>query len=166
VTEPAVAQHGEWPGEPTPHPNGYASRVDEMLDKARSGYRRVSPHEAARVWAGGGLLVDTRPAAQRAEFGEIPGAISIERNVLEWRLDPTSPDHHEQVTGPDQDIVVFCQAGYASSLAVASLRQLGLSRVTDLVGGYEAWLATGLPTTLTGSKRPPLTQGGHEEVVL
>jgi rhodanese-related sulfurtransferase len=165
VSDPAVTRQDEGPDNGTPGGKGYASRVDEMLDKARSGYRRVSPREAARIWAGGGLLVDTRPVTQRAEFGEIPGAISIERNVLEWRLDPTSPDRHEQIGGPDQDIVVFCQAGYASSLAVASLRQLGLSRVTDLVGGYEAWLATGLPTTLT-AKRPRLKHGGHEEVVL
>ncbi len=166
MTGPAVTHRDEWPDEPILPLMGYASRVDEMLGKARSGYRRVTPHEAARIWAGGGLLVDTRPAAQRAEFGEIPGAISLERNVLEWRLDPTSPDRHAQVTSPDQDIVVFCQAGYASSLAVASLRQLGLSRVTDLVGGYEAWLATGLPTTLTNSQRPPLTHDGDEDVVL
>lgn len=99
------------------------------------------------MWAAGALLVDTRPAAQRAEFGEIPGAIVIERNVLEWRMDPTSPDRHPAVTGPDQDIVVFCQAGYASSLAAASLRELGLSCATDLEGGYEAWLQAGLPTT-------------------
>ena len=165
VTETAVTRQDEGPDNRTPLGKSYASRVDELLDKERSGYHRVSPREAARIWAGGGLLVDTRPVAQRAESGEIPGAISIERNVLEWRLDPTSPDRHEQVGGPDQDIVVFCQAGYASSLAVASLCQLGLSRVTDLVGGYEAWLATGLPTTLT-TKRPRLNDGGHEEVVL
>ena len=130
MSEQAVTRQDEGPDNRAPRGKSYASRVDEMLDKARSGYRRVSPREAARIWAGGGLLVDTRPVAQRVEFGEIPGAISIERNVLEWRLDPTSPDRHDQVGGPDQDIVLFCQAGYASSLAVASLRQLGLSRVT------------------------------------
>ena len=75
---------------------------------------------------------------QRAQFGEIPGAIVIGRDPLEWRLDPTSPHRHEKVTGPDQEIVVVCQAGYASSLAAWSLRQLGLLRASDLVGGYEA----------------------------
>lgn len=125
------------------------SRVDEMLERARSRYQRVSPLEAARLMASGGLLVDTRPAAQRAATGEVPGAIVIERNVLEWRLDPTSPYHHAAVTGADQDIIVMCQEGYSSSLAAASLRELGLWRATDLEGGYEAWLQAGLPTTLT-----------------
>jgi rhodanese-related sulfurtransferase len=145
--------------EPGPAPGPAAAppcRVDEMVDKARSGLRRVEPHEAARILASGGLLVDTRPASQRAEFGEVPGAIVIERNVLEWRLDPTSPHRHEAVVRSDQDIVVMCQAGYASSLAAASLRQLGLSKVTDLVGGYEAWAEAGLPTTLTAS---PISYG-------
>jgi rhodanese-related sulfurtransferase len=127
-----------------------ACRVDEMVEKARSVLTRVGPQEAARLFASGGLLVDTRPAAQRAEFGEIPGAIIIERNVLEWRLDPTSPHRHDAVAGPHQDIIVFCQAGYASSLAAASLRQLGLARATDLIGGYEAWARAGLPTSLSG----------------
>jgi rhodanese-related sulfurtransferase len=85
--------------------------------------------------------------AQRAEFGEIPGALIIERNVLEWRLDPTSPHRHPAVTGPDQSIVIFCQAGYASSLAAVSLQQLGLVNATDLVGGFEAWEQSGLPVT-------------------
>jgi rhodanese-related sulfurtransferase len=130
-----------------------ASRVDELVERARSSYRRVGPLEAARLWADGGLLVDTRPAAQRAEFGEIPGALVIERNVLEWRLDPTCPSRHPAVTGPDQSIIVMCQAGYASSLAAASLRDLGLSGATDLEGGYEAWQQAGLPTTAPGGGR-------------
>jgi rhodanese-related sulfurtransferase len=127
------------------------SRVDEMVENARSSLGRVEAHEAARIWAAGGLLVDIRPASQRAEFGEVPGALVIERNVLEWRLDPTSPHHHEAVVGPDQDIIVMCQAGYASSLAAASLRRLGLAKATDLIDGYEAWVKAGLPTTLTRS---------------
>jgi rhodanese-related sulfurtransferase len=141
------------------------SRVDETLEKARSTYRRVGPFEAAHLWASGGLLVDTRPAAQRAEFGEIPGAIVIERNVLEWRLDPTSPHRHEKVTGPDQDVVVLCQSGYASSLAARSLRELGLVRATDLEGGYEAWLEAGLPTTLSRSRVQPTGETGPGDVV-
>ncbi len=122
------------------------SHVDQMLERSRSRFRRVGPQEAARLSASGGLLVDIRPQAQRTEFGEIPGAVVVERNVLEWRLDPSSPDRHDAVTGPDQDIIVICQAGYASSLAAASLFELGLSRATDLVGGYEAWAEAGLPT--------------------
>lgn len=142
------------------------SRVDEMLERVRSGYRRVGPFEAARIWASGGLLVDTRPAAQRAEFGEIPGAIVIERNVLEWRLDPSCPHRHPRAAGPGQEIVVFCQAGYASSLAAASLRQVGLFGATDLIGGYEAWLEAGLPTTMTGPGAGAMGQDGPDQVML
>ena len=123
-----------------------ASHVDRLLERARSRFRRVGPQEAARLWASGALLVDIRPQAQRTEFGEIPGAIVVERNVLEWRLDPSSPNRHDAITGSEQDVVVVCQAGYASSLAAASLLELGLSRATDLEGGYEAWVEAGLPT--------------------
>ncbi len=121
------------------------SNVDQLVERARATYSRVRAYEAAALGTDGGLLVDTRPAAQRAEFGEIPGALVIERNVLEWRLDPTSPHRHSALTGPDQHVVVICQAGYASSLAAASLRQLGLTNATDLIGGFEAWAQAGLP---------------------
>ena len=137
-----MTEHGPATSPPAVSP----SHVDQMLERARSRFRRVGPQEAARLWASGALLVDIRPQAQRTEFGEIPGAIVVERNVLEWRLDPGSPNRHDAVTGPDQDIVVVCQAGYASSLAAASLLELGLSRATDLEGGYEAWAEAGLPT--------------------
>jgi rhodanese-related sulfurtransferase len=123
------------------------SRIAELLTRVRAGYRRVEPREAADIQATGGLLVDIRPTGQRAKFGEIAGAVVIERNVLEWRLDPTSPDRLAVVTGPDQSVVVVCQAGYASTLAAASLRQLGLANATDLVGGFEAWVEAGLPAT-------------------
>jgi rhodanese-related sulfurtransferase len=152
--------------EPTLEPGPTAARscrVDEMVEKARRGLRRVLPNEAARIWASGGLLIDTRPAAQRAEFGEVPGAVVIERNVLEWRLDPTSPHRHEAVVGPEQDIIVMCQAGYASSLAAASLRELGLSKATDIIGGYEAWVEAGLPATLAG---PAISSGSRPELQL
>ena len=122
------------------------SSVDQLVERARATFSRVRAYEAATLHADGGLLVDIRPAAQRDEFGEIPGALVIERNVLEWRLDPTSPHRHSAVTGPDQYVVVICQAGYASSLAAASLRQLGLTNATDLIGGFEAWAQAGLPT--------------------
>jgi rhodanese-related sulfurtransferase len=119
--------------------------VDQLLEQARATYTRVSAPETVRLGAAGALFVDIRPVAQRTEFGEIPGALVIERNVLEWRLDPTSPHRHPAVTGPDQPVVVICQAGYASSLAAASLRQLGLVNATDLIGGFEAWVEAGLP---------------------
>ncbi|WP_236537616.1 rhodanese-like domain-containing protein [Spiractinospora alimapuensis] len=90
--------------------------------------------------------VDTRPADYREREGHITGALIVERNVLEWRLDPTSPDRLPELQGADQDVVVLCNEGYASTLAVAQLTDLGLTRVADLIGGYRAWHAAGLPT--------------------
>ena len=120
--------------------------IDEQLALARSGLTRLSPEEAAAAHAQGALLVDIRPALQRAD-GAIPGALVIERNVLEWRLDPASPDRIPEVEGYDQTIVVVCDAGYASSLAAASLQALGLVHATDLDGGFQAWRTAGLPIT-------------------
>ena len=90
--------------------------------------------------------VDIRPAAQRAEHGEIPGAIVIERNVLEWRLDPRSDARLTFADRYDLEVIITCQEGYTSSLAAACLQDLGLSRATDLDGGFAAWRAAGLPT--------------------
>lgn len=107
----------------------------------------MKPDEAAQIVAGGGLLIDTRPAELRRRDGVIPDAVVIDRNVLEWRLDPSSP-HRDPVVHAgevDRPIVIFCDEGYASSLAVESVRRLGLTRVADLVGGFQAWRATGLP---------------------
>jgi rhodanese-related sulfurtransferase len=89
--------------------------------------------------AGGALVVDIRPVEQRSRDGELPGAVVVDRNVLEWRLDPASEDRIPEVTGHDQPIVVVCNEGYASSLAAATLQDLGLHRATDLDGGYQAW---------------------------
>jgi rhodanese-related sulfurtransferase len=119
--------------------------IDQLVEEARSRLRRLDPHEAAAAVRAGALLVDTRPAAQRAEQGEVPGAIVVERNVLEWRLDPASPHRLPEVQGYDQAIVVMCSEGYSSSLAAATLQDLGLSRATDLVGGFRAWARAGLP---------------------
>src|SRR5262245_37323175 len=105
----------------------------------------MSPEEAARAFADGALLVDTRPVAQRTEQGEIPGALMIERNVLEWRLDPTSSARIPEVSDHDALVIVVCAEGYSSSLAAASLQDLGLHRATDLIGGFLAWRAAGLP---------------------
>jgi rhodanese-related sulfurtransferase len=121
--------------------------VDDELAKARRGLLRVSPAEAAAALEAGALLVDIRPVAQRRADGEIPGALILERNVLEWRLDPAGPDRVPEVTGPDQVVIVTCDAGYASSLAAASLQVVGLPRATDLVGGFQAWRAAGLPVS-------------------
>ena len=95
----------------------------------------------------GALLVDIRPAAQRAAEGEVPGALVIERNVLEWRLDPASDARLPQASSYDLPVILMCSEGYASSLAAASLQDLGLSAATDLDGGFRAWAAAGLPAT-------------------
>nr|WP_296064579.1 rhodanese-like domain-containing protein [uncultured Actinoplanes sp.] len=121
--------------------------VDALLERARTGMRRLGPHEAWAAVAAGALLIDTRTDRQRAAQGDLPGAIVIDRTVLEWRLDPASPHRIPEATGPGRQIVVVCRQGYSSSLAAASLRALGLHRATDLIGGVEAWLAAGLPTT-------------------
>ncbi len=121
--------------------------VDGVLERARAGMRRLDPHEAWAAVMGGALLVDTRTDRQRARQGELPGAIVIDRTVLEWRLDPRSESRIPEAVGYDVQVVVVCRQGYSSSLAAASLRAVGLHRATDLVGGVEAWLAAGLPTT-------------------
>lgn len=121
--------------------------VDDLLDAARGQLNRLSAAEAAAAAERGALLIDTRPAAQRDADGEIPGALVIERNVLEWRLDPASPHRVPEASSYDVEVVVLCNEGYSSSLAAASLQALGLHRATDVVGGYQAWRAAGLPTT-------------------
>jgi rhodanese-related sulfurtransferase len=113
--------------------------ADDLVADARRHIARVEPSELAAFVGDGGLLVDIRPAAQRAEEGELPGAVVIERNVLEWRLDPAGAHRIAEVSGFDQPVVVVCSEGYASSLAAASLAELGWRRAADLVGGYRAW---------------------------
>ena len=118
--------------------------VEQLLDEARARLRRLSPAEAANVCAAGALLVDIRPTAQREREGDVPGARVIERNVLEWRLDPASPDRIPEVTDHDQVVVVLCSAGYTSSLAAATLQDMGFRNATDVAGGFQAWKAAGL----------------------
>jgi rhodanese-related sulfurtransferase len=122
-----------------------ATGVDRILDEARNGIRRYTPHETEAARRRGALVVDTRTETQRAETGELPGAIVIDRTVLEWRLDPASDARIEEAAGYDVEVVVVCRQGYSSSLAAESLRRVGLHRATDLAGGVEAWLAAGLP---------------------
>ena len=136
--------------------------VDDMLLDARSMLRRVTALEAASAaTCGDALLVDIRPEAQRRTEGEIPSALVIERNVLEWRLDPCSDASLPEARDHDVRVIVFCSAGYTSSLAAASLQELGLRRATDLVGGIQAWREAGLPIvpggTPTGTRTPGRT---------
>jgi rhodanese-related sulfurtransferase len=124
---------------PAPH-----RTIDDVLAAARARLVRVGPEQARREAAAGALLVDIRPQAQRAAEGEIPGALIVERNVLEWRFDPASSARLPQASY-DLRIIVFCSEGYTSSLAAAALQDLGVSRATDLDGGFRAWQRAGLP---------------------
>jgi rhodanese-related sulfurtransferase len=119
--------------------------IEHVLAEARRGIRRYTPHEADAARRAGALLVDTRTETQRAEAGELPGALVIDRTVLEWRLDPTGEHRIPEATGHDVEVIVVCRQGYSSSLAAHSLRRIGLHRATDLAGGVEAWRAAGLP---------------------
>ena len=126
-----------------------ARTIDDLLAEARSRIVRVTPHEAAARVAAGAYLVDIRPAGQRQREGEVPGSLIVERNVLEWRFDPASDARLPQATGYDVDVIVLCSEGYTSSLAADALVSLGLHRATDVIGGFLAWAAAGLPTTVT-----------------
>jgi rhodanese-related sulfurtransferase len=119
--------------------------IEQMLAAARARLRRLEPREAAETVADGALLVDIRPQWQRATEGAIPGALLIERNHLEWRLDPTSGAKIPEATDHDVTVVVICSEGYTSSLAAATLQDLGLHRATDVIGGFQAWRAARLP---------------------
>jgi rhodanese-related sulfurtransferase len=122
-----------------------AVTIDELLDRARRQLARVEPEQAAAELARGVLLVDIRPADQRAEGGDIPGATVIDRNVLEWRLAPDSQWRIDGVARTDTRVIVLCNEGYSSSLAAATLKELGLVNATDVIGGFQAWKRAGLP---------------------
>jgi rhodanese-related sulfurtransferase len=118
--------------------------VDELLAEARRRLPdRMRPEDLGAAMAEGALVVDTRSEAQRRRDGELPGAVVVERNVLEWRLDPASPHRLDEAGDRERTIVVVCDEGYASSLAAASLQELGLVNATDLDGGYQAWKSSG-----------------------
>ncbi|NUL02269.1 sulfurtransferase [Streptomyces lunaelactis] len=121
--------------------------IDELLERVRQDLDRVEPKDAFEAAADGALLVDIRYAALRERDGLIPGALVVERNELEWRLDPQGSHRAPEAVSHDLRVVVVCNEGYASSLAAVSLRQLGLHRATDLVGGFQAWKSAGLPVT-------------------
>lgn len=119
--------------------------VEKLLDAARARLKRVTPEQASAEHARGALLVDIRTGEQRSRGGRIPGALLIDRTVLEWRLDPSSPSRAPEATRTHTRVIVICEEGYSSSLAAASLLDLGLTNVTDVIGGFEAWRAGGLP---------------------
>jgi rhodanese-related sulfurtransferase len=119
--------------------------IHDLLARTRARYRRLTPAEAFAAMRAGALLIDTRTDTQRRRDGEIPGALVIDRTVLEWRVDPASGSTHPAIGGLDAPLILLCAQGYSSSLAVGTLLDLGASRVTDVVGGFEAWHAAGLP---------------------
>lgn len=127
---------------PTAPPD--ALGIAQILEAARARLHRLTPAQACAEVSNGAVLVDIRPAAQRQAEGEIPGAILIERNVLEWRLDPRS-DHRLPIASYSLRVIVVCSEGYTSSLAAASLLDLGIAAATDLDGGFRAWQAACLP---------------------
>ena len=141
----------------TARPPG-ARMIDEILASARARLGRLTPRQAFRELTHGATLVDIRPAAQRAAEGGIPGAIAVERNVLEWRFDPASEARLASVTGYGDRVIVICSEGYTSSLAAAALHDLGLTYATDVAGGFRAWAAAGLPVAAPATT-PPGGQG-------
>jgi rhodanese-related sulfurtransferase len=126
--------------------------VDQLLANARQGLARLGPAAALQAVDAGAVLIDIRSDTQIAHDGVVPGAIVIPRNVLEWRLDPASQYRHPQAPSLTDQVILMCDAGYQSSLAAATLQELGFARATDLDGGFQAWRAAGLPV-LTGRSR-------------
>lgn len=121
--------------------------IDRLLADARSCLDRLEPAQAVEAMRRGALLIDTRPSEQRRRDGLVPGAIVVERNVLEWRLDPTSPYRIPELADPTahRQLILMCNEGYSSSLAASTLQRLGVQSVTDVIGGFQAWVARGLP---------------------
>ena len=129
------------------------TQISERLERARSRYTRIGPREAYEAMQRGALLIDTRDGDQRRRDGTMPGALVIDRNVLEWRVDPDSGATHPAINGLDTPMILICHEGLSSSLAVASLLDLGATNVTDVAGGFQAWRDQGLPVRAADSPR-------------
>src|SRR5437660_8842638 len=129
--------------------------LDRFLARARARLARLRPRQAEKAIRGGAWLVDIRPEFQRRADGEVPGAIVVERNHLEWRLHPSSPHRIPEAVNANVHWIVMCDEGYASSLAAATLQAIGLRRATDLAGGFRAWSAAELPVAPPGPVTPP-----------
>jgi rhodanese-related sulfurtransferase len=128
--------------------------IDQLLQEARSSLVRLTPHEALEAQRDGATIVDIRPQANRDNEGQLPGAVVIERTVLEWRLDPASPDRLPFATY-GLHLILVCNEGYSSSLAAATMQDMGVSRATDIDGGFRAWKAAGLPVRALGNHAAP-----------
>ena len=119
--------------------------IDDLLARARQRLTRLDPQQASDAVRDGALLIDIRAESQRAADGVVPGSVFVARNVLEWRCDPSSAHRDPSIDGRERQLIVMCNEGYQSSLAAATLHELGLTRTTDLAGGFQAWRAAGLP---------------------
>jgi rhodanese-related sulfurtransferase len=124
---------------------GRRRTIDDLLRDARARLDRLGPRESLAAARRGGLIVDIRSEAQRAEQGLVPGAWFVPRNVLEWRADPACAHHDPRLVAVAGPLVLMCAQGYQSSLAAATLQEMGVGRATDMIGGFEAWRAAGLP---------------------
>jgi len=125
--------------------------VDEVLERARGRLARLGPAQALQAVRDGAILIDTRPQPERREHGHVPGALLVERNVLEWRFDPRSRARLPEASGYDVRVIIMCSEGYASSLAAASPQDLGLRHATDVIGGFRGWAEASLPVLAPGS---------------
>lgn len=124
-----------------------AKTIEQLLDDARAGLARLAPEDAHRALEAGAALVDIRSEAQRARDGVVPGSTFVARNVLEWRLAPQSAWRDPALARADALVMLICDEGYQSSLAAATLQELGLEHATDVIGGFQAWRAAGLPVS-------------------
>lgn len=120
--------------------------IDDLLVAARARLERLDPIAAGKAVTSGALIVDTRCAEARQASGVIPGSVHVPLSVLYWRLDRTSGHADETLADRDRQVILVCADGYSSSLAAATLRDLGFSRATDMAGGFNGWLAAGMPT--------------------
>ena len=125
--------------------------AQQLLAASRAVLNRLTPAEARAAQRRGAILVDIRSDSQRSRDGTLPGAYAVSRNVLEWRCDPASPHRAPALARRDVQLVLFCDEGYQSSLAAATLHRFGLTRTTDLIGGFQAWRAAGLPVVQAGT---------------
>jgi rhodanese-related sulfurtransferase len=130
-------------------------RIDDLLETARARIRRLTPEEARDAVARGGVILDTRTYEQRRADGVIPGATVMNRNIVEWRVDPTSGWEDPEVVARTGPVIVMCDEGFASSLTAATLVDLGVEDAADIIGGYQAWKAAGLPTAPASPPGPP-----------
>jgi rhodanese-related sulfurtransferase len=127
---------------------GERATIGTLLEAARGRLLRLEPGDAAAAMEAGAMLLDTRCAELRVRDGVIPGSVHVPLSVLFWRLDPSSEWHDPALANPSRPVVLICAHGYSSSLAAATLLDLGYANATDVVGGFEAWVAAGLPVTV------------------